>query len=140
MPRTARVVIPDFVCHVTQRGNNRQDVFFVDEDRRAYLRVLGEQAQRYGLTVLAQVDAVLDMDWWRKDADPEDWRKTLTAKDEAEPARLLRTRTQTGRPLGSDRFVAKLEAKTGRRLRPLPLGRPAGQRKTTRATRRRNKG
>ncbi len=37
---------------MTQRGNNRQDVFFVDDDRRAYLDVLGEQAERFGLRVL----------------------------------------------------------------------------------------
>ena len=34
MPRAARAVIPGCAHHVTQRGNNRQDVFFVDDDRR----------------------------------------------------------------------------------------------------------
>ena len=34
MPRSARIVIPDVPHHVTQRGNNRQDVFFTDDDRR----------------------------------------------------------------------------------------------------------
>ena len=38
--------------HVTQRGNNRQDVFFVDDDRRVYLALLAEQAERYGLEIL----------------------------------------------------------------------------------------
>ena len=33
-------------------------------------------------------------------------------------------RTQTGRPLGSDGFVSKLETLLGRRVRPLPVGRP----------------
>jgi len=36
----------------------------------------------------------------------------------------LRTALHRGRPLGSDRFVAKLEHALGRRLRPLPVGRP----------------
>jgi putative transposase len=36
---------------VTQRGNNRQDVFFVDDDRRFYLWLLREQATRHGLAV-----------------------------------------------------------------------------------------
>ena len=50
MPRIARIVIParqgdavaspDVPYHVTQRGNNRQDVFFTDDDRRAYLGFL----------------------------------------------------------------------------------------------------
>jgi len=35
MPRVARIVISGNEHHVTQRGNNRQDVFFTDDDRRA---------------------------------------------------------------------------------------------------------
>jgi RHS repeat-associated protein len=31
MPRVARIVIPEMPHHITQRGNNRQDVFFVDD-------------------------------------------------------------------------------------------------------------
>jgi putative transposase len=46
MPRVARVVIPGVPHHVTQRGNNRQDVFYTDDDRRHYLRLLGEQSHR----------------------------------------------------------------------------------------------
>jgi putative transposase len=53
MARLARVVVPGVAHHVTQRGNNRQDVFFVDEDRRVYLELLQEQAQKYGLEILA---------------------------------------------------------------------------------------
>jgi putative transposase len=53
MPRVARIVIPGWPHHVTQRGNNRQDIFFVDDDRRFYLQLLGEQARRFGLSVLA---------------------------------------------------------------------------------------
>ncbi len=33
---------------ITQRGNNRDDVFFVDDDRRAYLDLPAEQADRFG--------------------------------------------------------------------------------------------
>jgi hypothetical protein len=33
---------------MTQRGNNRQDVFFVDDDRRLYLRILAEECQAHG--------------------------------------------------------------------------------------------
>ncbi|MBS3733943.1 MAG: transposase [Phycisphaerae bacterium] len=51
MPRVARVVIPGCPHHVTQRGNNRQDVFFVDDDRRVYLDVLRVQCQRFGLAI-----------------------------------------------------------------------------------------
>ena len=222
MPRTARVVIPDIAYHIVQRGNNRQDVFFVAADRRAYLDILCEQADRYGMSVLgyclmgnhvhlvaipraaaslakavgrthwlyaqhvnrlhgrsghlwqnrfyscalderhawealryvernpvraklarraweyewssasahvgaAETDPVADLEWWRKHADAREWREALGSKDRAEETRLLRTRTHTGRPLGSDRFIAKLETAIGRRLRPLPVGRPGGR-------------
>ena len=52
MPRVARVVFPGVPHHVTQRGNNRQDVFFTDDDRREYLRLLSEQSRRFELSVL----------------------------------------------------------------------------------------
>jgi putative transposase len=41
--------------HVVQRGNNRQPVFYDDEDHRAYLRWLKEGAQRYGCAIHAYV-------------------------------------------------------------------------------------
>ena len=53
MPRVARIVIPGCPHHITQRGNNRQDVFFVNDDRRMYLETLKAQADRFGLTVQA---------------------------------------------------------------------------------------
>ena len=49
MPRLARAVAVGFAHHITQRGNNRQDVFFVDDDRRVYLELLKEQADKYSL-------------------------------------------------------------------------------------------
>ena len=52
MPRVARIVVPGWPHHVTQRGNNRQDVFFVDDDRRAYLTILAEQCRRYRVGML----------------------------------------------------------------------------------------
>lgn len=52
MPRVSRIVIPGLPHHITQRGNNRQDVFFLDDDREVYLQLLGRQALRYRLEVL----------------------------------------------------------------------------------------
>jgi putative transposase len=37
MPRQARVVADGVPHHITQGGNNRQEVFLLDEDRRFYL-------------------------------------------------------------------------------------------------------
>ena len=45
-------MLPGRPHHVTQRGNNRQDVFFVDDDRRVYLGLLKQQAERFGLEIL----------------------------------------------------------------------------------------
>lgn len=52
MPRTARIVIPDVPHHVTQHGNNRQDVFFTADDRRVYLELLHERCAAAGVAVL----------------------------------------------------------------------------------------
>lgn len=53
MTREARAVVVGLPHHITQRGNNRQDVFFVDDDRRYYLRMLKTKAEQYGLVVHA---------------------------------------------------------------------------------------
>ncbi len=51
MPRTARIVIPDCPHHVTQRGNNCQDVFFSDDDRQRYLMILTKQCEEYSVSL-----------------------------------------------------------------------------------------
>ena len=219
MPRAARVVIPGCAHHVTQRGNNRQAVFFVDNDRQVYLQYVREAAQRFALQVegyclmtnhihlvvtpvqetsLAEamkranqlyaqyvnrlhgrsghlwqnrffscpLDAghlgralvyvernpvrarlcrkawqwrwssaaahcgkedasgLLDMPSWKQEIDFAKWRRLLERPDDDRLAAALRLATSRGRPLGSDRFIAKLETRLGRRLRPLPPGRP----------------
>ncbi len=52
MPRRARISIANIPYHVTQRGNNRQDVFFVDDDRRTYLSLLKHHCDDCGLEIL----------------------------------------------------------------------------------------
>ena len=52
MPRIARIITDKHPCHITQRGNNRQDVFLDDEDRKAYLTFLKALAQKYRVHVL----------------------------------------------------------------------------------------
>ena len=37
--------------HLTQRGNNRQDVFFVDDDRMLFLDLLRDASARFGLKI-----------------------------------------------------------------------------------------
>ena len=219
MPRVARVVVAGVPHHVTQRGNNRQDVFFTHDDRRLYLQCLREQSDRYGLTVhgyclmtnhvhlvatpagpgslakavgrtdylytqainrrhgrsghlwqnrffsapldethywtaLAYVEqnpvragmirrawdygwssaavhvggpdghGLVDLVTWKSWSKGIDWKGVLSQRQDDATVRAVRRSTRTGRPLGSDRFIAKLETALGRRLRPLPVGRP----------------
>lgn len=51
MPRVARVVVPGVPHHVTQRGNNRRDVFFSDDGRAFYLETLARLCAHYSLVV-----------------------------------------------------------------------------------------
>ena len=51
MPRLARTVFASLPHHSTQEGNRREDVFFDDEDRQAYLKWLGEYGVAYGAEV-----------------------------------------------------------------------------------------
>jgi putative transposase len=53
MARISRIVVPGYPHHVTQRGVRSMDVFDSDEDRWAYLRFLSEEANRFGLDILA---------------------------------------------------------------------------------------
>lgn len=219
MPRVARIVLAGLPHHITQRGNNRQDVFFVDDDRRVYLELLKTHAERYGLTVLgyclmnnhvhlvgtpSREDAlartigrthfrysqyvnrlhrrsghlwqnrfyscaldevhlwralgyvernpvragmvrvawqypwssasahvsgkdpleVLDMGAWMQAWRPEPWKSALRQRGDAAEVSAIRLSTHRGRPLATDAFLSKLEHRLGRRLRPLPVGRP----------------
>jgi len=209
MARLARVVLPGYPHHVTQRGNRRQTTFFNQQDYRYYLsvmakwcrhhqvevwayclmpnhvhlvivpssedslaRAVGEAHRRYALKVNQRegwrghlwqerfasfvmdqthllaavryvelnpvraglVDRPEDYKWssvcahlMREDdalvtVKPMleivgSWEKFLQVDDE-ESYSHLRKHEKTGRPLGSESFVEKLEGLTGRNLRP----------------------
>jgi putative transposase len=219
MPRLARAVAVGFAHHITQRGNNRQDVFFVDDDHRVYLDLLKKQSDKYGLELtgyclisnhihiiaiphsedslaravgrtgfrytqyinrfhgrsghlwqgrfyscalderhlwlamkyielnpvraglcrkpwryewssaavhvnIGSKSDILNLSDWYDSISAVQWRKELSSGlPDAEITRL-RSSTHTGRPLGSDSFLSKLERMLGRRVRPLPVGRP----------------
>ncbi len=46
MPRPLRPIAAGLVYHVVNRGNNRQDVFFHDGDREAFLQAMLDLNQR----------------------------------------------------------------------------------------------
>lgn len=53
MPRIARVIAAGYPHHVVQRGNNREDVFFADEDRKQYLGFLVKYAAKWNVGIIA---------------------------------------------------------------------------------------
>jgi putative transposase len=53
MPRLSRTVFAGIPHHITQRGNRREDIFFTDEDREAYLTWLREYCELYEVEILA---------------------------------------------------------------------------------------
>ena len=197
MPRVARIVIPNCPHHITQRGNNRQDVFFVDDclmgnhmhlivtprSEAALAKALGRAHYRYAQYInrlhgrsghlwqnrfyscaldddhywraMAYVEqnpvrarmvrcpwryawssaaahcgqgpdrfGLLELAAWGKSLVAGGWRNTLAELVPRETVSALRLSTHRGRPLGSDGFLSKIESLLGRRLRPLPVGRP----------------
>ncbi len=232
MARQGRIVVPGAAHHVTQRGNNRQDIFFADSDRRVYLSYLKESAGRYGLVVTAYClmtnhvhlvviperedslskalgrthlmyaqyvhrlhgrlghfwqnrfyscpmddahaynavayvelnpvragmskyawdfawssgaahcgkrdsSGLLALDQWLEQMPPAQWKATLEAiAGSDETSERMRVHTRTGRPLGGDSFLSKLENLINRRIRANPVGRPMGSRDKSKRTRR----
>jgi putative transposase len=219
MPRIARIVVPGAPHHLTQQGNNSQDIFFVKDDRRVYLDILKEQSDIYGLKLhgyslmtnhvhqigtpsqedslakaigrthllyaqyinrlhkrtghlwhsrfyscvlderhfwaalryvernpvrakivrhaweyqwssaaahvhLVDTTGLIDIEDWQKMGQSAKWQETLRHPDDKGELARLRLNTHIGRPLGSDGFLSKIEHALGRRLRPLPVGRP----------------
>ncbi len=216
MPRFGRVVIPGCPHHITQRGNERRDVFFSSADREVYLgllrqyaeiqevdvlgyclmtnhvhlvlipnqaralaRLLREVQMRYsqyrhaiergrghlwqgryyscpveperlgsvmryvelnpvragmvqnavdyrwssaGAHLGADSSGVVSLGHWKKCWTTEEWRIILNSG--ADETVVIREATYSGRPLGSEAFIAKLENHTKRRLRRGVSGRP----------------
>ena len=74
--------------------------------------------------VLGQKDDLVKQDPLKASID--DWKGFLEQGTVNDWARKLRRYTQTGRPLGNDKFVKQLEELTGRELRPRKTG-PKGK-------------
>lgn len=75
---------------------------------------------------------LLDLRAWRSRWRASDWRKMLRSPIRQPVTDAIRHHTSRGRPLGSDSFLSKVEHLLGRRVRPLPVGRPKGWRKRRR--------
>jgi putative transposase len=53
MGQVARVVVPGYPHHITQRGNRRQQTFFCEEDYRAYIDLMSEWCSKHGVDIWA---------------------------------------------------------------------------------------
>lgn len=69
-------------------------------------------------------EAGLEMDRWGKRWTTAEWSEHLAAGESASDVATVRQYTHTGRPLGSEEFVADLEHSTLRALVPRKAGRP----------------
>jgi putative transposase len=57
--------------------------------------------------------------------DQNKWAEYINTSDYPEEVSAIRKYTMTGRPLGSESFINKLERQFGETLRAMPVGRPA---------------
>lgn len=53
MARIARLVLPGYPHHVTQRGNYQQAVFNTERDYKYYIRLLKKYIEEYSLSILS---------------------------------------------------------------------------------------
>jgi len=53
MPRIARLLVPGYLHHMTQRGNRRQRTFFRDDDYWGYLALMGNWCGRCAVEIRA---------------------------------------------------------------------------------------
>ncbi len=53
MARIARIVIPNYPYHITQRGNNKRNIFSDDRDKEKYLSYIDGYSNKYNLSILS---------------------------------------------------------------------------------------
>jgi putative transposase len=66
----------------------------------------------------------LDLRYWAARVGPEEGRSELGVTEDPEELAAIRTQTATGKPLGSQEFVAELGRKMRRMLEPRATERP----------------
>lgn len=92
---------------------------------------LVEQAEQYAWSSTrlrlpgAEKECRIDLSAWRLEYNWPRWKEALeTSIDEEAFGRRLQEASRRGRPLGDEQFTVDLEKRCGRRIRPLPVGRP----------------
>jgi putative transposase len=51
MARIARIVVPGYPHHITQRGNRRQQTFFNDGDYQTYIELMSHWCRKYAVEI-----------------------------------------------------------------------------------------
>ena len=64
MARPWRIQFPGAIYHVISRGNNRQEVFLGDEDKRLFLDTLAAAVSRFDLHAFAFCLMDNNYRWW----------------------------------------------------------------------------
>ncbi len=72
---------------------------------------------RVHLGLESDQSGLLDLEFWRGFGGEEAWRELLMSPEEVTVLRLLRRCTYSGRPFGSEAFLAEFETRFGRRWR-----------------------
>lgn len=96
MARLGRWFVPGVPQHLIQRGNNRQAIFFADDDYRAYLGILGEAAADAGLAIHAFVLMTNHMHVLATPATPESIPRALQQVGRLYVRRVNRLYRRTG--------------------------------------------
>lgn len=55
MARAWRIEYEGALYHVLSRGNQNQDIFLIDQDRRSFLRTLGQMSERFDIDIFVYV-------------------------------------------------------------------------------------
>ena len=55
MARALRIEYEGVLYHILSRGNDRKDIFLVDNDRLSFIAILGEMSERFEITIYAYV-------------------------------------------------------------------------------------
>lgn len=105
MSRIARIVVPGFPHHVTQRGNRRMQVFDDDDDRRRYLTLLDLYRQKHGLEIWAYCLMSNHVHWIVVPRDEHSLARTFRGAHTAFSLSINRKRRETGH-LWQNRFFS----------------------------------
>jgi len=99
VPRKPRFYVPDIPVHVIQRGNNRQAIFFEDNDYYSYLSWLKDASIRYE----CQIHTYVLMTNHNKATRNERYKVMFAEYLSSDEIDMIRQSSQTGTPLGDDR-------------------------------------